>query len=203
MVLILVLNIIVLIPLDYHLINLQIEAIYFELKNTDGQSTSLCMESTGNDSSGDSPEDNKGKVFASESEPEDKKGKGVASEPESGSSGTSPTNSESTGGLANLNDQCERNKELYDNAQERLKTAMNKGDLESAAQAARDIGSNKKSYFSNLEQLNRSEDASGLPRTDSRIKEIVTSKNESSDDEYFAKSDDSRPTTPGELKKDF
>lgn len=162
-------------PENYLMSYLDVDPVYFELENTNGPSTHSYMESTGNNSSG-------------EADPE----------------GTSPTNSESsgdsesTGGLADLTEECERFKELYENAQERLKAAFERRDWVSAGEVSTEAEDTKKSYYTSLEKLNEEEDSHGYPRTDNQLNEPVRDY-PSSDEEGFAASDDSRPVTPPEV----
>jgi len=189
-------------PSDF-LMHVNIDAFGFEIDSTKDLNTCY-MESTGNDSSGDSPKDIKGKDEA-EYNPEHNRNANVADVSRIGEAGfsvTSPTDSESTGGFLDLTDECERSKEMYENSKERFKSAISQGNLNSAAEVARDVGQDKNSYYENLAKLNQLEDSHGYSRTGSEIpRETVTSYSESSDDEYFAKPDDSRPTTPGESTK--
>jgi len=176
-------------PSDF-LTNVQFDAFGFEIETP--KSLDTCnMDTSGDDDRGNPAEDSNSYGEAG----------AVSASGGADPSATSPTDS-ATSELADLHAECERFKELHDNAVERSKVAIAKGDLNSAAEAAKEIQTNKTSYFSQLDKLNKEEDSNGYPKTDSEItRDTGTSNNVPSDDGYFAESDDSRPTTPDESTK--
>ena len=101
--------------------------------------------------------------------------------------------------LENLQAQCDREKCLYDNAKERVKSAFEKGDLTSVVEASREAGQNKNSYFSKLAELNELETTHGYPITSSEITEQTG--NESPDDDSSGESD--KVSLPDRSNKGF
>jgi len=73
--------------------------------------------------------------------------------------------------LEKLQAECDREKCLYDNAKERLKSAFLQEDGESATKASVEAGKYKDSYFSNLAKLNELETTLGYANTSSEITE--------------------------------
>jgi len=95
--------------------------------------------------------------------------------------------SEEGNDMENLEAVSDREQALYDNAIERAKSAIQKGDLKSVSEATADAREHKDNYNSNLDELNKMETQKGLPNTKSEISNQTgntsTSNNDSSNED--------------------